>query len=210
MNNFLHENKGLIVKICRKYRFDPKDIRHVIEEAYCEAYKTYHDGHGSKKYNFVNHFIQYLKSFLAKEKTIRDRTEYIEDGQGTANIDSEENTDSEENADSKENADNGYRSNGRRNGRKKVYIKPVYYECSRATEIVAELISSIGQKKTKEILCFIKHQEYDKAIVVSEKHAEIVNNLIAELKVESPNGSVKSPNGLEWGPNGSVKSLINL
>ncbi len=70
MESFLEKNRGLILKICQRYRLNFTETAIFQEEAYHIACQTFNLRRTADfKHNFTNYFTQHLKTILKKEKT---------------------------------------------------------------------------------------------------------------------------------------------
>lgn len=81
MCNFLEQNWGLIVMICRSYKLNPNDTVHHQEDAFMEAVKSYDPDKPArnKKYSLANHFGNLFRSKLQQEINHTNKMVYLED-----------------------------------------------------------------------------------------------------------------------------------
>lgn len=168
MQEFFKENWGSIIKETRRYHYTkPQDCIDELEKTYIEAKKTYNPTKTqNNNYQFLNHYLQYLRTALKQRKTRENREIYLEDI--IRPIEAVNNSDKDD-----ENNGNGHCIIST-NGFFHAYHCKENHEDAGLKKIICKMIS-YGERKAKKTIEYLRTGNIEKAFkVMPQLKSEII------------------------------------
>jgi hypothetical protein len=80
MQEFFRENWGAIIRETRRYQYTPEKCIDELEKSYIDSKKSYIPSKTqNNNYQFLNHYLQYLRTALKQKKSRETREVYLDD-----------------------------------------------------------------------------------------------------------------------------------
>ncbi|MBE0427679.1 MAG: hypothetical protein IBX72_13685 [Nitrospirae bacterium] len=156
MQEFFKENWGAIIRETRRYHFTPQGCTDELEKSYIDAKKSYAPAKTqNNNYQFLNHYLQYLRTALKQRKTRESREVYLDDI--LRPMGSEENN--------HENGNGNGDINGNGNIGSACYSLEINHEDDREKlkAIMHRMICNYGERKAKKTISYLLSGDIEKA-----------------------------------------------